>query len=291
MKRILATLSLGLFASAVASAQLSDYLDIYIAQAKPDKRAEFEALSRKIADANRKPKGDRWIAMETTYGEGNVFQFVSERKDYAAVDQSMKDFMGALNDALGPQGSKKLDADYNNTVVSFRSELRRRRWDLSINAPKDRDAYVQIVGNARWLRTIEVHVREGHVAQFEDQVKQVKKAYENGGNSWAFFVSQVVAGAPGNVYYISTLQPSFAAFDSAPSTRKLMGDEAFAAWEKSTGDTVTWSETRILRFLPELSSPPDAIAQTAQEFWNPKPVAMMTHKPKAAAQVAAAPQQ
>jgi hypothetical protein len=134
-------------------------------------------------------------------------------------------------------------------------------------------------------------VREGHIAEFEDQVKQVKTAYENGGaTSWSFFVSQVVAGAPGNVYYISTLQPSLAAFDSAPSTRKLMGDEAFAAWEKSTGDTVTWSETRILRFRPELSSPPDAIAQTAQEFWNPKPVAMMS-KPKRPAQAAAAPQQ
>jgi quinol monooxygenase YgiN len=290
MNRILATLSLGLFASALAPAQMSSYLDIYVVQVKPDRRADFEAISHKVADANRKPKGDRWIAMETSYGEGNVFTFVSERQDYAAVGQSMKDFMSALNDAFGPAGSKKLGADYNNTVVSMRNELRRRRWDLSINAPKDPDAYVKIVGSARWLRTIEVHVREGHIAEFEDQVKQVKTAYESGASSWSFFVSQVVAGAPGNVYYISTLQPSLAAFDSAPSTRKLMGDEAFAAWEKSTGDTVTWSETRILRFVPELSSPPDAIAQTAQEFWNPKPVAMMT-KPKPAAQVAAAPQQ
>lgn len=290
MKRILATLSLGLFASAVAPAQMSSYLDVYIAHVKPDKRADFEAISRKIADANRKPKGDRWIAMETTYGEGNVFQFVSERKDYAAVDQSMKDFMSALNDALGPAGSKKLDADYNNTVTTVRSELRRRRWDLSFNAPKDPESYAKIVGNARWLRTIEVHVRQGHEAAFEDQVKQVKTAYESGASSWPIFVSQVVAGTPGNVYYISTLQPSLASFDSAPSTRKLMGEEAFAAWEKSTGDTVTWSETRILRIRPEFSSAPDVVAQTAQEFWNPKPVAAVGQKPKAVAQVAKASQ-
>jgi quinol monooxygenase YgiN len=286
MNRILASLALGLFASTLAPAQMSGYLDVYIAHVKPDKRADFQALTRKIADANRKPKGDRWIAMENTYGEGNVFQFVSERKDYAAVDQSMKDFMSALNDALGPAGSKRLDSDYNNTVTTVRSELRRRRWDLSINAPKDPESYAKIVGSARWLRTIEVHVRQGHEAEFEDQVKQVKTAYESGAASWPLFVSQVVVGAPGNVYYISSLQPSFASFDSAPSTRKLMGEEAFAAWEKSTGDTVTWSETRILRFLPELSSPPDIIAQTAQEFWNPKPVAVMAQKPKAAAQVA-----
>jgi quinol monooxygenase YgiN len=290
MNRILATLSLGLFASAVASAQLSDYLDVYIVHAKPDKRADFEAATRKVADANRKPKGDRWIAMENTYGEGNVFQFVSERKDYAAIDQSMQDFMAALNEAFGPAGSKKLDADYLNTVVNVRSELRRRRWDLSINAPKDRDGYVKIVGNARWLRTIEVHVREGHIAEFEDQVKQVKTAYENGASSWSFFVSQVVAGAPGNVYYISTLQPSLASFDSAPSTRKLMGDEAFAAWEKSTGDTVTWSETRILRLVPELSSPPDGIAQAAPDFWNPKPATAMMARPKRVEPVAKAAQ-
>jgi quinol monooxygenase YgiN len=286
MNRILATLSLGLFASAVASAQLSDYLDVYIVHAKPDKRADFDAVTRKVADANRKPKGDRWIAMENTYGEGNVFQFVSERKDYAAVDQSMKDFMAALNEAFGPAGSKKLDADYNNTVVTVRSELRRRRWDLSVNAPKDRDAYVKIVGSARWLRTLELHVRQGHEAEFEEQVKQIKAAYESGASSWPIFASQVVAGAPGNVYYFSTLQPSLASFDSAPNTRKLMGDEAFAAWEKSTGETVTWSETRILRFVPELSSPPDEIAQTAADFWNPKPVTAMTQRPKRVEQVA-----
>jgi quinol monooxygenase YgiN len=286
MNRILATLSLGLFASAVASAQLSDYLDVYIVHAKPDKRADFDAVTRKVAEANRKPKGDRWIAMENTYGEGNVFQFVSERKDYAAVDQSMKDFMAALNEAFGSAGSKKLDADYDNTVASVRSELRRRRWDLSINAPKDRDAYVKIVGSARWLRTLELHVRQGHEAEFEEQVKQVKAAYENGASSWPIFASQVVAGAPGNVYYFSTLQPSLASFDSAPNTRKLMGDEAFAAWEKSTGETVTWSETRILRFVPELSSPPDEIAQTAADFWNPKPVTAMTQRPKRVEQVA-----
>ncbi|MBV9406088.1 MAG: hypothetical protein JO211_12155 [Acidobacteriaceae bacterium] len=289
MNRILATLSLGLFASALAPAQMSDYLDVYVAHVKPDKRADFEALSRKVADANRKPKGDRWIAMETVYGDGNVFQFVSERKDYAAVDQSMKDFMAALNEAFGP-ASKKMDQDYLNTVVSVHSELRRRRWDLSINGPKDRDAYAKIVGNARWLRTIEVHVRQGHEAEFEEQVKQVKTAYESGATSWPLFVSQVVAGAPGNVYYISSLQPSLASFDSAPSTRKLMGEEAFGAWEKSTGETVTWSETRILRLRSELSSPPEDIVQTAMEFWTPKPVAAIAQRPKKVAQVANANQ-
>jgi hypothetical protein len=290
MNRILATLSLGLFASAMASAQLSDYLDVYIAHAKPDKRAEFEALTRKVADANRKPKGDKWIGMESVYGEGNVFQFVSERKDYAGVDQGMKDFMAALNDAFGPAASKKMDQDYLNTVITVRSELRRRRWDLSINAPKDRDAYIKIVGSARWLRTLEVHVRQGHEAEFEEQAKQVKTAYENGASSWPIFVSQVVAGAPGGIYYFSSLQPSLATFDSGPNTRKLMGEEAFAAWEKSTADTVTWSETRILRFVPELSSPPDEVAQTAADFWNPKPVTAMAPHPKRVAQVAKANQ-
>lgn len=290
MNRILATLSLGLFASAIASAQLSDYLDVYVVHVKPDKRADFEAFTRKVADANRKSKGDKWIAMEAVYGEGNVFQFVSERKDYAAVDQSMKDFMAALNEAFGPAASRKMDYDYLNTVVSTRSELRRRRWDLSINAPKDRDAYTKIVGGARWLRTLEVHVGQGHEAEFEEQVKQVKAAYENGASSWPIFVSQTVAGAPGNVYFFSSLQPSLASFDSAPNTRKLMGDEAFAAWEKSTAATVTWSETRILRLSPELSSPPEDVAATAQDFWNPKPVTAMAQRPKRVEQAAKATQ-
>jgi hypothetical protein len=262
---------------------MPDYLDVFVAQVKPDKRADFDAISRRMADANRRSKnGDKWLAMENTYGTNDVVTFVSQRADYAAIDQATKDFMSALGEALGPAGSKKLFQDFESTVISTRSELRRRRWDLSINPPKDAESYAKMVGSARFVRTLEVHVRPGHEAEFYEQAKQVKTAYESGASSWSIFASQTVAGEHGNTYYFSTLQPSLAGYDSAPDLRKLMGNEAFASWEKSTAETVMSSETRIMRFLPELSNPPDEVAQTALEFWHPKPVAVMSPKPKPA---------
>jgi quinol monooxygenase YgiN len=282
MNRFLATLSLGLFAASLLPAQMGDYLDIYVAQVKPEKRADFDAISRKIAEANRKSKGDKWLAMENTYGTQDVVSFVSHRKDYASIDEASKTFMSALNEALGPAGVKKLFQDFGNTVVSTRTELRRRRWDLSMNAPKDDEAYAKLVGAARWIRTLEVHVKPGHEAEFAEQAKQVKAAYESGASSWAVLASQTVAGDRGGTFYFTSLQPSLAGFDSAPDLRKLMGDEAFASWEKSTADTVVFSETRLMRFVPELSNPPEDIVQNAPDFWKPKPATAMSPKPKPA---------
>src|SRR5260370_41540066 len=53
------------------------YLDEYIAKVKPEKRAEFDAISKKMAALNRRNKGDTWITSENMYGENNVVTFVS----------------------------------------------------------------------------------------------------------------------------------------------------------------------------------------------------------------------
>ena len=281
MNRLLALCSLALFGASLAPAQRAeDYLDIFIANVKPDKRADFDIVARKIADANRKAKGDAWIAAEVEYGQGNTVYFISTRKDYAAIDSATTTFMNAIKEAYGPGGMKKMESDLNNTIASTRSEIRRRRWDLSVNAPKDPDAYLKLVAEARWLRTIRIVVRPGHELEFEESVKQAKSALEQNAPPWTFFVSQTSVGEPGVVYYISTLQPSLAAFDSMPSLRKLFGDEVFAKWLKSSADYEANSETILLRFLPELSNPPEDIAKVSPDFWHPKPTAAA--KPKSA---------
>ena len=55
--------------AALATGQAQQqYLDVYIAQVKPEKRADFDALSKKMVAGNRQNKGNSWIAMETVYG-------------------------------------------------------------------------------------------------------------------------------------------------------------------------------------------------------------------------------
>jgi hypothetical protein len=280
MNRLWATCCLALAGASFAAAQVSeDYLEILIVNVKPEKRGDFDIVNRKIADINRKTKGDVWLAAEVAYGQGNTIYFISTRKNYADMDSGETAFMNAVKEGYGPGGMKKLEADFNATVSSTRSEIRRRRWDLSINAPKDADSYFKMVGNARWLRTTRVVVRPGHEADFEEAVKQAKSALEQSNQAWPYLVSQTVAGEPGDVFYVSTLQPSRAAFDSAPSLRKTLGDDAYLKWEKAAGDYEMNAETMLMRFIPELSNAPEEVAKAAPEFWRPKPP-MSAAKPK-----------
>jgi hypothetical protein len=280
MKKLLTTLSLALLASPFAHAQMSDYLDVFIVKARPEKRADFDAINRKIADANRKAKGDIWIATEVEYGEGNTVQFVSQRQNYAAVESAMTAFFGAIKEAYGPGGVPKMMQDFNNTILSSHSEIRRQRWDLSANAPKDTEELAKLVGGARWIRTRQIRVRPGHESSFEARVKEVKAAFEKDGSNWNFFVAQVVAGAPVNTYYLSNLVPSLAAFDSGPNLQKLMGDEAYADWAKAGGEDVVSHEALLMRMAPELSNPSEEIVKIAPDYWRPKRVAATHVAPK-----------
>ena len=284
MNRLWATCCLALLGAPFVSAQMTeDYLDIFIANVKPDKRADFDLVAHRIADANRKAKGDAWLAGNVEYGQGNTVYFISTRANYSAIDAGANAFMSAIKEAYGPGGLKKMQSDLNATVTGTRSEIRRRRWDLSINAPKDPDAYRKMVGEARWLRTTRVVIRPGHEPDFEEALKQAKPAIEQSTQSWCYLVSQTVAGESGDVYYISTLQPSLTAFDSAPSLRKILGDEAFVKWEKAAADYETTAETMLLRFVPELSNPPEDIAKASPDFWHPKPMTAAKPKPAEAA--------
>ena len=58
MKLLFATLSVSFFVTPLTYAQQvqGDYLDVFIVKVRPEKRAEFDAVNRRIAEANRKAK-------------------------------------------------------------------------------------------------------------------------------------------------------------------------------------------------------------------------------------------
>src|SRR5215471_9795600 len=120
--RMLSTLVLILAAAMVGAAQApEEYLDVLITKVKPERRAEFDAINKKMADANRRVKGDTWLAMETTYGENNTVTFISQRRGYGEMESDT--FAAALNKAFGKAGAEKLMRDFNSTLVSSRSEV------------------------------------------------------------------------------------------------------------------------------------------------------------------------
>jgi hypothetical protein len=276
-------LALVLLFSVAAAAQLPEgYLDVFIVKVKPDKRAELEAVAKKVAEANRRQKGDTWVALGTEYGEGGTIRFVSVRSSYAEIEKASGAFMGALNKAYGAEGTRKLFQEFDSYIVSSRAEIRRRRWDLSTNVPLDAAAGNKLVGEARWVRTIEVHVRPGQALTFEEQVRAVKTAAERITPDSTTYVSQSVAGTKGTVYYISWFGKSLGDFDGIKPLPELLGKEGYERFLKASSESVASSEVTISRFLPELSNPPEAIASVDPKFWNPKP---------AAAKPAAAPKQ
>ncbi|MFI5059178.1 MAG: hypothetical protein ACHQLQ_13435 [Candidatus Acidiferrales bacterium] len=266
----------------VAVRAQGDYLDEVIVKVKTDKVAEFNAVVKKIADANRRFNGDQWIGMESMYGEGGVYAFVSTRKDYADIDKGNDAFTAALEKAYGKEGAAKLLRDEESCLESSRAELRRRRWDLSRKAPTDAAAYVKLVGETRVLRTIAVRVRSGHILDFEAQVKENKAAGEKNPDAQPQFVSQVIEGTRGTTFYVSTLRSSLGGFDKNPTMREILGDEGYQKFLKASADFVSGTESTIFHFSAELSSPPEEIAKVAPDFWNPK-AAMPSAKPKAAA--------
>src|SRR6266446_1623568 len=175
---VIAVVLLGALAVGQAQQAQESYLDVFTVQVKPEKRADFDAVSRKIAVANRENKGDTWLAMETTYGPGNRVTFISTRNSYGEVETAMGTFMEALQKTYGKAAMDKMFQELSQCTLSSRSEIRRRRWDLSSNAPSDPAAYSKLIAESRWLRTNAVHVRPGQIATFEALLKDLKTARE-----------------------------------------------------------------------------------------------------------------
>src|SRR5258708_6375409 len=136
-------------AAPVAVRAQGDYLDVYMVKVKPEKLTDFQALSKKWVDANRRFNGDHWITTETMYGEGNVYSFVSPRQDYADIDKANEVMMKALNKAFGKEAADKMIRDFNICLVWPRSECLRRGLYLSCKHPTDTTSYAKLVAESR----------------------------------------------------------------------------------------------------------------------------------------------
>ena len=269
-------------AAPVAVHAQGDYLDVFIVKVKPEKLADFQALSKKFAEANRRFNGDRWLALEAVYGEGNVYQFTSVRKDYADIDKANEAEMLAVNKGLGKDAAQKLQQDWMNCLVSSRTELRRRRWDLSRKAPQDAEAYAKLIGESRLLRTTAVHIRPGHVPDFEALMKDTKEAGEKNPDTAPVFVSQVIEGSKGAIFYVSTLRSSMGGFDHNPTTKEILGEEGFKKFQQISAEAVEVADSALYRFDPAISNPPEEVAKVAMDFWRPKAVIAAMAKPRTA---------
>lgn len=283
--RLVSLLFIVLSLAGSAHAQMmNDYLDVGVVTVKPEKRSEFEAIIKKMVDANRKHQGDHWLTTEVMFGPGNTLTYVSPRQNYAGVEQAYGSFMGAMQKSLGAAATTKLMQDFSNCLNSTRGEFRRRRWDLSANAPASESAMNQLVGQGRWLRTAIIRVRPGRGRDYEEQLRIVKQARERAATKAPTFVSQSVAGQSPTVYYITNVVDSLGALDTIPSLPEVLGEEGYKTYQKTVSEAVLSVEINVSRIVPELSHMNEAMVSVAPEFWRPKPPVAAKPKPTAAAE-------
>lgn len=261
----------GILLAAPALWAQGDYLDVYIAKAKPEKALDLEAIARKMADANRRNNGDHVITMETIYGEGSTYVFVTQRNDYADVEKGYVSFMGALNKAFGKQAAEKLLNDWNSCLISSHAELRHRRPDLSRKMPADPQSFANLIGSSRVLRTTVIHVRPGHVGEFEKLLKEAKERGDRNAEAQPLLVSQLAEGGSGAAFYLTGFRSSFGGFDKNPTLKDIVGEETFAKLQKVSAESVESSESAIYRFRPDMSYPTQEVSDVAADYWQPKP--------------------
>jgi hypothetical protein len=275
-----------LFAPATLTAQ-GKYLEVYIAKVKPEKAMEAESIAKKITDANRRNNGDHVLVEETTYGTAYTYVFLTQRDSYADIDKGGDAFMASLNKAFGKEGTQKILNDWSSCLVSASSQIRLRRADLSSKMPSDPQAFAKFVGESRVIRTYVIHLRPGRAQEFESMLKDINAHADKMPNTQPVFVSQAVEGANDGAYYISFLRKSLGGFDNDVMLKDILGEEGMAKFTKTMAEVEDHFESAIYRFRPDLSYPPDAIAQASADFWNPKPV-MAAAKTRAKADAAAA---
>ena len=76
-----AVVLLAVLAAGQAQPAAEEYLDVFTVQVKPEKRADFDAITKKVAVANRQNNGDAWLATETVYGPGDRVNRADLRAD------------------------------------------------------------------------------------------------------------------------------------------------------------------------------------------------------------------
>jgi hypothetical protein len=273
------TIALSVLLPAVSCAQ-SKFLDVFACQVRGDQVAQFDALARKVADANRKAKdkGDFWISYEDLYGTPGHTYFVSPRANLDEIAQAGQRFMAALKEYTG-MTPEKFGSDFARMTTDARSELNTRRWDLSYNVPKDPAEMVKLAASVRFIRLVTLSVKPGRTSAVEKQLAGLKEAMENASVKVPAFVSQSFAGSPGVVFRLAGFASSLGEFENRPTAQTVLGENGYEAFSRSAAENFDSVDYRILRVVPEWSNPPKEVADADPAFWRPKPAAAPKPKP------------
>ncbi len=231
------------------------YLESRVAMVRPEKRSEFDEIVKKMADANRRHKGDTWLASEVAFGPGNVVSFLSARPNLAAIEEGDHAFMRALTETYGAAAAGKLLRDFDNCVISTQSEVWKMRPAVSVNAPADAAGMNKLLGESRWFWSDVEHVGPGHGGDYTEQLQKLKEAIEKtkSASYYTIFIGQSYAGDRSNTFLTTRFGASLETFEKGePLLREVLGVEGARKYKDTNAALVLSAEIAISRFVPEL---------------------------------------
>jgi hypothetical protein len=187
--------------------------------------------------------------------------------------------MKALTQSLGPMADKLL-RDLGAWSTSYHTEIRRRRWDLSVHPPSTAADLYKLVGQSRWIRTLKVDLKPGKNAEYIAAWKPFQAELAKMQPAPTVLVSESVTGTP--AIFVGLYYKSMAQMDTeAAAVQKALASDAYQGLGRATSNSVNQSTWEIFRVRPDLSNPPEEIVSADPAFWTPKPPA--PPKPKAEA--------
>lgn len=210
-----------------------------IVQVKPDMGLEWQDYLKNDANPATTKSGvtRRQVWTTATFGEGGEYAMITPVADLAQFDNPTP-----LLKALGPQGVSALQAKRQRLISDSRSMMITARPDLSVAAAQGYQAKLGV--SARSI------VAQGHMADFVKYAKELSGVIAKT-NAKGVAVSQIGLGGNPNEFITLVLFDSFADLGKFnPAFAKASADAKLGA--QSAG-TVTNTEWRVYRYMPELS--------------------------------------
>lgn len=260
--------ALALPCSAQQSSDPGGFVEVTWMKVKQDKVSEFDQMARRVADANRRAKGDNWVAYADFYGTDQYVQMASARSSPEAIETGMNKFMMSVKEIMGYTPDRFL-SEVAKLVEGSGTELRRRRWDLSWGSA-DGQEWLAKLAKANYLVSVVVKVKPGRGPDAEKQMLMIKQAAATKGEASAGMVTQIMLGGSAGTFYVTIPVESLRDIATMPSPSSMLGEEGYRSYSQMAAENYASVEIRLRRSVPAWSNPPSSYLEANPKLWTVK---------------------
>lgn len=231
---------------------------------KPGSTAEFVKLQQEEVTAMREAKAPGYFeAMGQLTGTGRL-SFIEGYDSFAEGQKEHEQVMSNTQLAA----TLKTDNEAQDALVrnEYDSVYKFRR-SLSLHSD-------QSLVNMRFMDVDVVHVRPGHIEEFESIAKAEAKALASDANvHWAVF-QKIYGEGSGDTFIVSVPMKSLSEIDTMIANRKEHRDTAGEGLvhlvQAAEANTILSADDNLYVFSQKMSYVPDAWLSASPDFWGKK---------------------